>query len=513
MKKKRSKRLLFSRFTVIALAIVLQAAALWALFYELTSLWRWGTLATYVVSVALLVHIINKDSPAVYKLPWVIVCLLFPFAGAMCYLTFGNLRLGRRLRRKFTAVYCENTDERYDQERVVAELEEKEPQWSGIFKYLRGVTSLPAYDDSKAEYLVSGETYFEELLKSLRSAKEYIFLEYFIVEEGEMWNAVHEILVDKAKNGVKVCLVYDDVGSVTKVASGFYKKLRKEGIDARKFNKFIPVVSIIHNNRDHRKIAVIDGKTAFTGGVNIADEYINVTHPFGRWLDSGVKIEGRAVDSFVRLFTQIFNVSGMAQIKEEDYIRTDHEVYENRGFMMPFGDSPAPITYEHIAEMTFMNAIYGAKKSIFVGCPYLVADNGIRDALANAARRGVDVRLIIPQNPDKKTVYILTRHYASELMKAGVKIYFYRDGFIHSKTLVCDGTLAFCGTVNLDYRSMVHHFECGVVFTDPIALKRISDDFEYLFDNQCVVADKKSLRLKWYEKIAKVIMMPFAPLF
>lgn len=511
MKKKHNKRLIFSRFTIIALAIILQAFALWFGFYKLTTLWRWEQALTYILGVLLLVHIINKDNAAVYKLPWVIVCLAVPFAGAMCYLTFGNLRLSRRMRKKFSAVYHEKNDGYYEQDRIVKELNADESQWAGVFRYLRGVTSLPVYDDSHIEYLPDGETYLAELLTALKSAEKYIFLEYFIIEEGVMWDAVHDILLDKVNSGVKVCLVYDDVGSVTKVASGFYKKLRKEGIDARKFNKFIPVVSIIHNNRDHRKIAVIDGKVAFTGGVNIADEYINVTHPYGRWLDSGVKVEGRAVDSFVRLFVQIFNVSG-APINEEDYIARDHEKFENAGYAMPFGDSPAPVTYEHISEMTFMNAIYGARKYIYFACPYFVADNDIRDALINAARRGVDVRLMIPQVPDKKTVYIMTRYYCSELMKAGVKIYFYRDGFVHSKTMICDGTLAFAGTVNLDFRSFVHHFECGMVFTEPAALKAIDENFEMLFDTQCLPADKKALKLKWYEYIGKVIMTPFAPL-
>lgn len=516
MKKKHNKRLIFSRFTVIALSIILQAVAIWIGIWiglnKLGSYRHWIWIATYVIGGILLVSLINKETAAVYKLPWIILCLIFPYAGAMCYLTFGNVHLSHRMRKKFSAVYHEKDDGYYEQERIVKNLYKDEPQFAGTFKYLRGVTSLPVYDDYDIEYLPSGERYFEELKKALSSAEKYIFIEYFIVQEGVMWDAVHKILLDKVKNGVKVYLVYDDVGSVTKVASGFYRKLRKEGIDARKFNKFIPVVSIIHNNRDHRKIVVVDGKIAFTGGVNIADEYINVTHPYGRWLDSGVMIKGKPVDSFVRIFTQIFNVSGKP-IDENDFICRDHEKFLSNGYCMPFGDSPAPITAEHISETTFLNAIYGAREYIYFACPYLVADTDIRGALANAARRGVDVRLIIPQKPDKKTIYIMTKFYCSLLKKSGVKIYLYRDGFVHSKTMICDGKLAFAGTVNLDYRSFVHHFECGIIFTDEKAVGQVKDDFDNLFNAECTPADDKSLKLNVLEKAGKIIMDPFAPLF
>ncbi len=511
MEAKRNKRLLFSRFTIIALAIILQALAIWIVFYKVASLWRWGQAVAYVLGLLLLLHIINKDNAAVYKLPWTIVCLLFPFGGAMCYLTFGSVRLSRKQRKKFREIYHEHHDDYYSQEKVVKNLTTDLPDKAGVFRYLRNVTSMPVYDNSKIEYLHDGETYFLELVKSLKTAEKYIFLEYFIIEEGKMWNEIHNVLLEKIKSGVKVYLMYDDVGSVIKVSSGFYKKLRKEGIDARKFNKFFPVVSIIHNNRDHRKIAVIDGKIAFTGGVNIADEYINAKRPYGRWLDSGVKVTGQASDSFVRLFIQLFNMSGV-ELKEDDFIETSHENFENQGYCMPFGDSPAPITYEHISETNFMNVIYGAKDYVYFAAPYFVVDNDIRDALMNAARRGVDVRLIIPQIPDKKTIYTMTKYYCSKLLDAGVKIYLYRDGFIHSKTMVCDGEIAFAGTVNLDFRSFVHHFECGITFTNDSAVNAIRDDFDKLFETQCIIADSETLKLRWYEKIAKLIITPFSPL-
>lgn len=510
-KKKRNKRLLFSRFTIIALSIILQAAAMWILFYELASRLWWSSIIGYILMGAILAYIINRDNAAVYKLPWIIVCLLFPFAGCMCYLTFGNLKLSRKQARKYRAIYNEHHEAMYNQKEVLAALEENAPDKCGTFKYLRNATSLPVYNDSRVTYLKTGEEYFGQLCKQLLKAEKYIFLEYFIIEEGAMWNGIHEILLKKIASGVNVYLMYDDVGSVFKVSSGFYKKLRAEGIDARKFNKFVPIVSICHNNRDHRKIAVIDGKVAFTGGVNIADEYINVTHPYGRWLDSGIMVEGTAADSFVRLFIQLFNMSGK-ELKEDDFICSSHEKFDGNGFVMPFGDSPAPITYEHISEKTFMNAIYGAKKYIYFAAPYFIVDNDISDALINAARRGVDVRLIIPQKPDKKTVYVLTRYGCSRLLDAGVKIYFYRDGFVHSKTMVCDDEIAFSGTVNLDFRSFVHHFECGAVFTCKDAISVIYNDFCTLFKEQCVAADKKSLKLNPFETVIKYLMTPFAPL-
>lgn len=511
MKSKVNKRLLFTRFAIIALSIILQAVALWTFFYKAASLWRWGQIVSYVVGVLLLVHILNKDNAAVYKVPWIIICLLFPFAGAMCYITFGNVRLSRKQMKKFRVVYNEHNDEYYDQNGVITDLENSHPDKVGVFKYLKNVTSMPAYANTKIEYLPDGETYFAELLDVLKSARKYIFLEYFIIEEGKMWDEIHAVLLDKIAQGVKVYLMYDDIGSVFKISSSFYKKLRKEGIDARKFNKFAPFVSIVHNNRDHRKIAVIDGKISFTGGVNIADEYINEKHPFGRWLDSGVKVTGQATDSFVRLFIQLFNMSG-EELNEDDFIEKSPEKFINDGYCIPFGDSPAPIEYEHIAEKNFLNTIYGAKKYVYFAAPYFIVDNDVRDALINAAKRGVDVRLIIPQIPDKKTIYVMTKYYCSKLLDAGVKIYLYRDGFVHSKTMLCDGELAFSGTVNLDFRSFVHHFECGIMFTNKDAVATIREDFDELFEKQCVIADKATLKLRWYESLAKLIITPFSPL-
>lgn len=511
MKKKKSKRLLFSRFAIITLSIILQAALIWVLFYELGRKFWWISGIYSIIGAALILYLVNKDGAAVYKLPWIILCFVFPFVGTMCYLTFGNLKLSKKQMRKFRAIYDEDNEETYDQKRLVEKLDENLPEWSGTFKYLKNATSLPVFENSRVTYLKNGETYYSELLDALNRAEKYIFLEYFIIEEGEMWNGIYDVLLKKIRDGVKVHLIYDDVGSVFKVSSNFYKQLRKQGIDARKFNKFIPIVSICHNNRDHRKIAVVDGKIAFTGGVNIADEYINVAHPFGRWLDSGVKVEGVAVDGFVKLFIQLFNMCG-EEIQENDFLCPDHEKYEVDGFCMPFGDSPAPVTDEHISEKTFLNVIYGAKKKLYFAAPYFIVDNDVSDALANAAKRGVDVRLLIPQNPDKKLVYIMTKHNCGKLLKAGVKIYLYRDGFIHSKTMLCDDSIAFSGTVNLDFRSLVHHFECGILFTSKDAITSVSYDFDELFAQESVIADSKTLKLKGHETLLKWFVTPFSPL-
>ena len=500
-----------SRFLIIFLSIISQAVAVWIAFFVLGKRYEWVNVVFTVLGAILFAYVVNKNQGAVYKLPWVILILLAPLGGLVIYYTFGNVKLSKKQMKRFRHIYDESHDEYYRQSQVLKKMEEDGIDSRGIIKYVRSVTSLPVFDNSKTTYLKNGETFFENLCAEIKKAEKFVFLEYFIIEEGEMWDGVLSALEERMKNGVKVYLMYDDVGSITKVHRKFCRELCAKGIKARKFFKFVPIASVIHNNRDHRKIAVIDGKLGFISGANIADEYINLKQPFGRWLDNAVKIEGQATDSLVRLFIQLYNMAGVSSLKEEDFICKEHENFTD-GYVMPFGDSPSPIDDDHIAENVYLDIISRADDYLYITTPYLIVDTNITEALKNASKRGVDVRIIIPQIPDKKPVYLMTKSACKELLKSGVKIYFYKGGFIHSKTFLSDGEIAVVGTANLDFRSLVHHFECATILCKTSSINDLYADFINLFEFECIECSDKSLKLKWYERLVKSIISIVAPL-
>ncbi len=509
---KSKKTLLFaSRFAIIFLSIISQAVAIWILFFMLGQKFAWVQIALGVLGVLLFVYIVNKDQPAVYKLPWIILILIVPLGGLVIYYTFGNVKLSKKQVAKFRHIYDERHDDYYNQKQVLSDMANEQIKFLSTVKYLRTATSLPVFANSKADYLKNGEYFFQSLCEEISKAQKYVFLEYFIIEEGKMWDGVFTCLQERIKNGVKVYLTYDDVGSIAKVPRKFDRQLRSKGIEARKFFKFIPVASVIHNNRDHRKIAVIDGKVGFMSGANIADEYINEKRPFGRWLDNAVKIEGQAVDSLVRLFIQLFNMTDGKKITEDEFIFKQHQTFSD-GYVMPFGDSPSPIDNDHIAENVYLDIISRSDKYLYITTPYLIVDTNITEALKTAVKRGVDVRIIIPQNPDKKAVYTMTKNACIDLYKAGVKIYAYKDGFIHSKTFLSDGEIGVVGTVNLDFRSLVHHFECATLLCKTTSLIDLYKDFLELFDCQCVKCSEKELRLNWFERLIKSVLSILSPL-
>ncbi|MBR2336894.1 MAG: cardiolipin synthase [Clostridia bacterium] len=509
---RRTKTLIFaSRFFIVFLSIIAQAIALWILFFILGRKYQWVQFVSSAVGVMLFLYIVNKDQPAVYKLPWVIIILFAPLVGIVTYYTFGNVKLSKKQMKKFRHIYDEHHDEYYSQAEILKRMLNLRVKGLGTVRYIRSATSLPVYSNSKVSYINNGEMFFESLCEQISKAEKYVFLEYFIVEKGKMLYGVIKALEEVMQRGVKVYFMYDDVGSITKVRRRFNKELCSLGIDARRFFKFVPIVSVIHNNRDHRKIAVIDGKVGFMSGANLADEYINEKKPLGKWRDNALKIEGQATDTLVRLFIQLFNMTGGKQLDEIDFIHTDHEQFSD-GYILPFGDSPYPINSEHVAETVYLDMISRAEKYLYITTPYLIVDTNITDALKTAVKRGVDVRIIIPQNPDKKIVYLLTKSACKNLCAAGVKIYAFKDGFIHSKTVLSDGEMAVVGTSNFDFRSLVHHFECATLICENSSINDIYSDFLHLFDYECVKYTAKDLKLNAFQRLIKSIAILFAPL-
>ncbi len=380
---------------------------------------------------------------------------------------------------------------------------------SSLEQYLISSTGTFGHLDNKVTYFNGGEEFFEDLKKSLSSAKSFIFMEYFIIAYGKMWNQIHTILREKIREGVEVRVMYDDIGTLGRVKTDFFKTLEKEGIRCVKFNPFRPIMSGIHNNRDHRKITVIDGVIGYTGGINIADEYINATHPYGHWKDSAIKICGSAVVNFTAMFLEMFD-SATSEISDYNrYLHINCPKYENQGYVHVFGDAPSPFDKEMVGEGTLINMINSAKEYVFITTPYIVIDYALQTALRNAGLRGIDVRIVTPHIPDKKIVFNVTRSHYKSLMEAGVKIYEYTPGFIHAKNVLVDDKLAFVGTINLDYRSLAHHFECGALMYDSPCVVDIKQDFDSLFK----VSEEKTLENFKMNKLVRLVNSMLAIFF
>lgn len=427
-----------------------------------------------VTSVIVALHIISRRDKEAYKLTWVFFILIFPVFGGLAYLFFRCQTRSKKILRRISE----------SRERVkAAQLPSAYPQASGCFpararqiEYLEKYAGFPIYGNQKAEYLSPGEKFLEKVLADLENAKKYIFIESFIIEDGEMWRAMLDILKKKAEAGVDVRIIYDDMGCFLRLPKHFVADMKKNGIQCDIFNRFIPVLTAVQNFRDHRKIIVIDGTVAYTGGLNIADEYINRISPFGHWKDSGVRIEGEGAFSFALIFLEMWVLMGH---KEEDLsvyrpVVSDANA-ESDGFVQPY--AAMPLEKESLSEAVYMQIIGRAKKYVYIMSPYLIVDNNMLFQLTSAAKSGVDVRIMTPYHWDKRVVHFMTRSYYRELIRAGVKIYEYKPGFLHAKTFVCDDEIATVGSANMDFRSLYLQFECGAFFCGTSVVDEVRDDF------------------------------------
>lgn len=526
--KKKFSRILFSRFPFIAIAIIfafiLEFLIIYGLFVLMHLILReifpaaegWiqfvFVAVQWIVTAIAAVHIINRDMLPEAKIPWLFVVIIFNVFGVAIYIVFSGNRPSRRQRRKFQKLR-EKAQRHSRGNATEKEIASQMGDWASVSRALslKNKTAV-VYQNTKTEYFPVGEAFLERLLGDLKEAKQYIFLEYFILEYGQMWGSVLEILRQKVKEGVEVRILYDDIGSMGYVRSGYYKILQKEGIHCRKFSPFVPVVSNIHNNRDHRKIAVIDGKVGYTGGINLGDEYINVKHPFGHWKDTAVRLEGEAVRTFVLMFLRFYNLSKETTEDFSAYLPERYEQFEGEGMVQIYGDGPSPIYQHHLGEDVYINVLNQAKHYVWIMTPYLIITYRMRAALLSAADRGVDVRIITPHIPDKKLAYSITCSNYLALIKGGVQIYEYTPGFIHAKSFLADDEIGIVGTINLDYRSLVHHYEDAVLMHGTSANEQLKADYEETFRlcaKQTEEDAKKSVVSRFMSEIAKV----FAPLF
>lgn len=448
---------MFSRIVLTVLLIVVQLLLMFTVIYTLSSYYLPIALCFVALSILITLFIIRLDESSSYKLTWVVIILAAPVFGGLLYLYLGNKRPMKRMRKKM--------DKEHSRLGVVLKqdkevLEQMEPRLRETSRYLAKYSGCPVRMNSETEYFTCGEELYPVLLRELEKAERYIFAEFFIIAPGVFWDSVLEILKRKAAEGVDVKLIYDDWGCMSNLPANFPKKLAEYGIKTLKFNPFIPVVSVIMNHRDHRKIIVIDGKTAFTGGFNLADEYINKKERFGYWKDSAVMIKGDGVLNFTALFAEMWNSFSEERIDCEMCAAADYGNVKPCGFIQPFGDSP--LDNEQVSENVYLEIINQARDYVYIFTPYLVIDDQMRVALSLAAKRGVDVRIVTPGVPDKKTVFRVTRSYYQTLISSGVRIYEFTPGFIHAKSFVCDDRMAVVGSINMDFRSLYLHFECGV---------------------------------------------------
>ncbi len=501
---------LFSRTAIVLLALLVQIILIAVILARLSSLYIYFALPLTAIGILFVFVVINRNMSASFKVPWIIVLLGMPIVGIALYFVLGYPRLNKRKSKKLIGIHESTRPFVCQDDEAVSELDSVDPSAAGQARYLYGTGGMPLCKNTYIEYLESGEKAFEKLKESLRRAEKFILMEYFIIGEGKMWDEILGILEFKAKMGVVVKVMYDDFGSSGTLKYNCPKALAQKGIDCVKFGKLTPVLSAVHNNRDHRKITVVDGVEGFTGGFNISDEYINETHPYGYWKDTGVYMKGEGVKNLTVMFLRQFAGQSDKPIDYGYYLREVTSVHSD-GYCIPFGDGPAPLYTDYIGEDVYLNIIAQSQRYLYITTPYLIVDYHFYKALKTAAKRGVDVRIVVPHVPDKKLVNIMTKSSYYDLIKNGVKIYEFTPGFIHAKTFVCDDKIGVVGTINLDYRSLVHHFECGVWMYRTRAVGEMKEDFDnMLYDCECI--ELSNAKLKWYQRIVAMVCMIFAPL-
>ena len=504
-------RLLMSKYGFSIIIMLLELFLVFAAFFYFNQLVPNWLSALVIVSlyIGTILAIVNRNMPPESKVTWLLFAVV-PVFGFLLYLMIGERRLSKKeiqqLEKMDSMKFRE--DNSYD---LRVELKQENKSAFGIVKSLLSMDhNADVYDGTASQYFPLGEEMFEAMLDDLRSAKKFIFLEFYIIDPGVMWNRILEILVDKVQQGVEVKLLYDDIGCMATLPGDYTKRLRKMGIDAHKFNKVIPRMTVAYNNRDHRKILVVDGQVGYTGGINLADEYINHIVRFGHWKDGGVRLEGRAVKALTRLFLMNWYIN-RGEITDFDRYHFDSQRVEGKGLYIPYGSGPKPIYKEQVGKAVYQNIINQAIDYVYITTPYLIIDYDLTEDIKNSAMRGVDVRIVTPFIPDKKLIQIVTRGAYPDLLEAGVKIYEYTPGFIHSKNVISDDELAVVGTINFDYRSLVHHYENAVLMYQTETIVDIKQDFEDLFDVSKEIS-LETLQNSWYQRLLKEIMQLFAPL-
>lgn len=467
-------------------------------------------LASLTLSIIIVFIIINNKSNPSYKIAWIVPVMIFPIFGGLFYLLYGGNKLSTREKLKMVIQNIEMTNSLKQDDEIIKKIGDKSIYAKNQSEYILNYAKCPVYNNTETTYFKIGEEKFEALLRELKKAEKFIFLEYFIIQEGKMFNSILEILEEKAKQGVDVRLIYDDVGCIVTLPHNYKNTLEAKGIKCRVFNPIKPFFTRRLNNRDHRKIVVIDGDVGFTGGINLADEYINEYEKHGYWKDAGIMLKGDAVWNLTVMFLSMWDY---IDNKEEDYIKfkpSKNKYYNSKGYVQPFDDSP--LINEPIGETVYLNLINKAKDYIYINTPYLIIDNEMATALKIAAKSGVDIKIVTPYIPDKKFVHAVTKSYYESFIKDGIEIYEFTPGFMHAKTFVVDDEYGVVGSINLDFRRLYLHYECGVWLYKTESIKSMKDDYLETLKRCHKVTMEECKNTSSIRKVLRLIIRMFAPL-
>ncbi|MBQ7779432.1 MAG: cardiolipin synthase [Clostridia bacterium] len=497
-----------ARYIIAALITLIEVLAVIGIVAAFCYYVPYFYIAAWATEVFCVIRIIASDDNPDYKVPWLLFVLIIPIAGFMLYFMFYSRTLQKRFIKRMNALkshgYKKNDTELFEK------LKSDDPLAASQAKMLCSISEAHLFTDTKQEYFPLGEDMYGRMLTDLENAEKFIYMEYFIIEEGKFWNSILDILKRKAKDGVEVKVLYDDIGCMATLPGDYYKTLKSYGIEATPFSRLKGNADSEFNNRSHRKITVIDGRIGYTGGVNIADEYINEVVRFGHWKDTALRLEGEAVWELTRMFLIDFgiNVKNMPNIRDDLYPESD---IKESGYMIPFGDGPRPLYDRRVGKSVIQNMLNGASEYMWMTTPYLIIDNDLCHSIENAALRGVDVRIVVPHIPDKKLVFGMTRSFYHRLMKAGVRIFEYEPGFIHAKSYLSDDCQAMIGTINLDYRSLVHHFENGCWMYGCESIGELKKDMEETM-RKCIEVTPDMLKTNLLQRFIRAVVRIFAPM-
>ncbi len=503
-------KLLSQKAGITAFSLILQFAfVVFAAIYAASYFW-WLYIVLYVLSIIICLYIISRDMNPAYKLSWCVFILVMPITGGLMYLFLGRHHTPRRTLKKLKKVAdSSQVLLNLTNAQILSERATLNPTGHSCADLVLNSASYPVFDNTKTKYYPLGDDFFPDLIADLRSAREFVFLEYFIIEPGEIWSEIEPVLLDRAAHGVDVRLIYDDVGSMFTLPKKTIKKLQNGGVKCLPFNKITLSFDMRLNNRSHRKIAVIDGHTAYTGGCNIADEYANKTVRFGHWKDTNMRFYGEAVCGFTTMFLSFWNILSKDSDEYADYFRKPDAIAT--GHVQPVSSAPFGRNSQ-VLENAFINLISTSKRYVYIMTPYLILDNETQTALVNAAKSGVDVRIVIPHIPDKKAVYMTTKSFIPPLVKAGVRVYTYTPGFVHAKMIITDDERAFIGTCNMDYRSFYLHYECGALLYNTDTIPEMKSDFLATLDDSHEVAYEEIKDYTVFTRLGYSVLRLIAPL-
>lgn len=505
-------KLLKSKAFYIVTSLLLQIIAIIFIITYFSTRFQFFYFFMLVLSTIIAIHVCNRESDSSSKLLWVFLILSVPVFGGITYLLFGGRKIPKVLMSKDRQAYSDY--KRYALQNIKT-LEKTNGEDYTLDKMISMAWSngyFPVYEDCKTKYFESGEVMYKSIMDALKSAKKFIFIETFILDQGNMWDEILAVLLEKVNEGLDVRLIYDDFGTITHLKEDYETWLNAQGIRTYSFNKIRPQLAVQMNNRDHRKMIIIDGFKAYTGGINIADEYINTKERFGYWKDMGIMIEGKGVEMFTISFLQIWNYQSHENSQYDDFLLPDQafEKIHGKGYIIPFSDSPTDDA--NPGKNMHLNMLNGAVDYFWITTPYLVLDAEMIDALVLAVNNGVDVRIVVPGIPDKKLVYEVTKSNYEYLIKKGVKIYEYTPGFIHGKVCLSDGQSALVGTVNMDFRSYYTNYECGIWLYKTECLPAIKKDLEQIFKDSHPVTYEECRNVNPFVRYYRNILRIFSPL-